>query len=106
MQINQLPAAASLNLQDKFAVDATDGVTKSITAQALRDLIRANSYGAPLEASTVAGMTDTSKVYVYTGNESGYTNGNWYYYNGTAWVSGGVYNSVLGCLAACTIVLL
>ena len=94
MQINQLPAAASLNLLDKFAVDATDGVTKSITAQALRDLIRANSYGAPLEASTVAGMTDTSKVYVYTGNESGYTNGNWYYYNGTAWVSGGAYNSV------------
>lgn len=94
MQINQLPAAASLNLQDKFAVDATDGVTKSITAAKLRDLIRANSYGAPLEASTVATMTDTSKVYVYTGNETGYTNGNWYYYDGTAWVSGGVYNSV------------
>lgn len=94
MQINQLPAAGSLNLQDKFAVDATDGVTKSITAQALRDLIRDNSYGAPLEASTVTAMTDTSKVYVYTGNETGYVNGNWYYYNGTAWVSGGAYNSV------------
>ena len=94
MQINQLPSASSLNLQDKFAVDATDGVTKSITASQLRDLIRTNSYGAPLEASTVTAMTDTSKVYVYTGNETGYVNGNWYYYNGTAWVSGGVYNSV------------
>ena len=39
-------------------------------------------------------MTDTGKVYIYTGSESGYTTGNWYYYNGTTWVSGGVYNSV------------
>jgi glycerophosphoryl diester phosphodiesterase len=50
--------------------------------------------GSPLKASTVAQMTDTNKIYVYTGSESGYTAGNWYYYNGTAWVSGGVYNSV------------
>lgn len=39
-------------------------------------------------------MTDTDKIYVYTGNQSGYTNGNWYYYSGSTWVSGGVYNSV------------
>lgn len=49
--------------------------------------------GSPLVASTVAEMTDTSKVYVYVGSESGYTSGNWYYYNGSAWTSGGVYNS-------------
>lgn len=49
--------------------------------------------GSPLVASTVAEMTDQSKVYVYAGSESGYTSGNWYYYNGSAWVSGGVYNS-------------
>ena len=50
--------------------------------------------GSPLTASTAAGMTDHSKIYVYVGSETGYTNGNWYYYNGSAWVSGGVYNSV------------
>ena len=52
--------------------------------------------GTPLKASTVAGMTNTDKIYVYTGSETGYTNGNWYYYDGTqnSWVSGGVYNSV------------
>lgn len=94
MQINQLPAASSLNNQDKFAVDTTDGITKSITASQLVELTRTNSYGAPLAAGTAAAMTDTSKVYVYTGNETGYTNGDWYYYNGTAWVSGGAYNSV------------
>jgi len=50
--------------------------------------------GSPLVAATVASMTDTNKVYVYTGSETGYTNSNWYYYDGTSWVSGGVYNSV------------
>ena len=49
--------------------------------------------GAPLVASTVAGMTDHTKIYVYTGSETGYTSGNWYYWNGSAWASGGVYNS-------------
>lgn len=53
-----------------------------------------HAYGSPWVASTVAEMTDTDKIYVYTGSETGYTNGNWYYYNGTAWVSGGVYNAV------------
>lgn len=50
--------------------------------------------GSPLVASTAAEMTDEDKVYVYTGSETGYQNGNWYYYNGTTWTSGGVYNSV------------
>ena len=49
--------------------------------------------GAPLVAATASAMTDTTKIYVYTGSESGYVNGNWYYYSGSAWVSGGVYNS-------------
>lgn len=45
----------------------------------------------PVPATTVSEMTDTEKIYLYTGNETGYTSGNWYYYNGAAWVSGGVY---------------
>lgn len=53
-----------------------------------------NQYGYPFTASTVSAMTDTSKIYVYTGSEEGYTAGNWYYNNGTAWVSGGVFNSI------------
>lgn len=52
-----------------------------------------HAVGSPLTASTVAGMTDNTKVYVYTGSETGYTAGNWYYYDGTDWVSGGVYNA-------------
>lgn len=50
--------------------------------------------GTPLTASTAAGMTDTGKIYVYTGTTTGsLTNGHWYYHNGTAWTDGGVYNS-------------
>lgn len=51
-------------------------------------------YGAPLKAATAAAMTDHAKIYVYTGSETGYTSGHWYYYNGTAWTDGGVYNAV------------
>lgn len=49
--------------------------------------------GSPLVAATAAAMTDTDKIYVYTGSETGYTAGDWYYYNGSAWASGGVYNA-------------
>ena len=49
--------------------------------------------GAPLVAQAAAEMTDTTRVYVYVGSETGYTSGNWYYYDGTSWVSGGVYNA-------------
>ena len=45
-------------------------------------------------APTVASMTDKEQIYVYTGTEDGYTFGNWYYWNGTAWTSGGTYNAV------------
>lgn len=55
-----------------------------------------DNFGAPLTASTVAGMTMQNRVYVYTGSETGYTAGHWYYYDaGTStWVDGGVYNAV------------
>ena len=52
-------------------------------------------YGSPLAAATVADMTETDRVYVYTGTEVGYTAGNWYFYDGSSWVSGGVYNAVV-----------
>lgn len=41
----------------------------------------------PTPVSSVSAMTDTSKLYLLT------TDGEWYYYNGSAWVSGGVYGA-------------
>lgn len=55
---------------------------------------RSESYGSPLTAHTAADMVNQSRVYVYTGSETGYTAGHWYYHNGTAWTDGGVYNAV------------
>lgn len=49
--------------------------------------------GSPVAVDTVAEMTNTEGVYLYTGDETGYTRGYWYYYNGSAWVAGGAYGS-------------
>ena len=43
--------------------------------------------GSPLVASSTAGMTDTSRIYVNT------TDGKWYYYDGDSWEIGGTYQS-------------
>ena len=70
--------------------DSSVFATKAYTASTYAPMA---AVGSPLVANAVADMTDTEKVYVYTGSETGYTSGNWYYYNGSAWVSGGTYNS-------------
>ena len=55
---------------------------------------RMEAYGSPLTAETKAQMTDHKRAYVYTGSEPNMVAGNWYYWNGSAWTSGGVYNAV------------
>ena len=66
----------------------------SMIEEAIEAASTIKPYGSPLVASTVAGMTDHDKVYVYVGSETGYTSGHWYYYDGDSWEDGGVYNSV------------
>lgn len=75
---------------DKNALQdyTTKLIAKEKTIFATKDQV-----GSPLVASTVAEMTDHDKIYVYVGSETGYTSGNWYYWDGSAWVSGGIYNS-------------
>lgn len=79
----------------KVVDDLADKVEKNENKIAELDEKKANKddYGSPLQAKTVAEMTDKKKVYVYVGTETGYINGNWYTWKETAWVSGGVYNS-------------
>lgn len=68
---------------------------KPADAKATGDAIRAvrAMIGTPLVATQASDITDITKIYVYTGNESGYLNGHWYYYNGNIWADGGTYNS-------------
>lgn len=74
----------------------SDSVLEGLIAQAkyYAEAARSEAYGSPLTAATVAAMLDTTRVYVYTGSESGYTAGNWYYYDDGTWTSGGVYNAL------------
>ena len=53
----------------------------------LQSQINGLASGSPLVASSTSGMTDTTRVYVNT------TDGKWYYYNGTEWTIGGVYQA-------------
>ena len=73
------------------AASAASASASATSAEASAETARIN-YGSPLVASTVSAMTELNRVYVYTGSETGYTTGNWYYFDGTTWVSGGVYN--------------
>lgn len=47
--------------------------------------------GQPIVVPLANQMEDTKAVYLYVGEETGYTYGDWYYWNGVAWVSGGAY---------------
>lgn len=49
--------------------------------------VTAITNGSPLVATSTSQMTDTTKIYVLT------TDGYWYYYNGSAWTRGGIYQS-------------
>lgn len=82
------------DVADTVYASATSAAASATNAQTIWTAIQ-NSYGYPFVASAVASMTDTSKIYVYVGSETGYTYGNWYYYNGSAWVSGGAYNAAV-----------
>ena len=84
--------ANALSYKNAADESATNAAGSANIATAIKNAIDA-IYGYPFTAATVSAMTDTSKIYVYTGSESGYTAGNWYYYNGSAWVSGGTFNS-------------
>jgi len=71
-------------IENNLNVEITN---RQLVTENLQNQINSLASGSPLVASSVSEMTDTSRVYVNT------TDGNWYYYNGTAWVSGGVYQS-------------
>lgn len=68
----------------EIETDLASDVTSEVTDQ-LSDLTSA----APLAANSIADMTDTTRIYVNT------TDGHWYWYNGTTWVDGGVYQAAV-----------
>lgn len=92
---NAIADAAAVTTAATRATENAVAAATAATAAAADAQDIADYYGSPLVATTTAAMTKTNRVYVYIGSESGYTAGNWYYYNGSDWVSGGIYNSAL-----------
>lgn len=61
-----------------------------------KELYKVTSFSYhPKIAETLSKMVDTGSIYLYTGNESGLFNGDWYYYDGNNWVDGGTYSDSL-----------
>lgn len=86
------------------AAGNANAAAESATSAAEEAKEAAAFYGSPLVATTAGAMTNTKRVYVYTGSETGYISGHWYYHNGSGWVNGGVYNSTVvdGCIVTDT----
>ena len=65
-------------------INNNSAATKSDIASvnsSLEEKANKSDVGSPLIANTASEMKDTTKVYVYTGDEEGYTSGNWYSYD-------------------------
>jgi len=89
-------SATNLNRIEKGIDDSVNGVNaNSHSIAELQTRISQIANGSPTPVATVAEMTDESAVYLYTGSETGYTAGNWYFWNGSAWTSGGTYGGVV-----------
>lgn len=71
-------AADIAELESTLSSDVSDEVT---------DQLSTLTSATPLVASSTAGMTDTTRVYVNT------TDGHWYWYDGTNWQDGGTYQA-------------
>lgn len=63
--------------------DAVDVANTYATKQEVQSL----GSGSPIPVGSIAEMTDTTRAYLLT------TSGHWYYYNGSAWADGGVYQA-------------
>lgn len=79
-------------IQTAFETQINEELETKFNEQDLRivdveNLVDSAVSGTPLTASSTSGMTDTDRIYVNT------TDGHWYYYNGSAWVDGGVYQA-------------
>ena len=79
---------STIHTDDSDEGDDTITPTVKERVAVLESMIQRVASGAPIVVSSTSAMTDTNQIYVLS------TNGKWYYYNGTAWVSGGTYGAV------------
>lgn len=76
------------SLSERLAADLSNTIKRIDEGDSrLRTIIDSVVSGSPLVASSISEMVDTSRVYVNT------TDGHWYWYNGSAWQDGGIYQA-------------
>lgn len=83
----------NFNFGDNDFLERIGGNLRGIDmdAQEIIDKLSAQIGSNHAPALKADDMKDITKIYVYTGSEPGYTYGDWYYWNGSEWVSGGPY---------------
>lgn len=87
-ELNNNLTNAINNVNSSLTTSINTEVTNRTNADAsLQSQIASLASGSPLAASSTAGMTDTTKIYVNT------TDGKWYFYDGDSWEIGGTYQS-------------
>lgn len=77
------------NVTNQLSVQNTRIDNQNATIDELSVKINAVTNQNPIPVSSTSDMTDTTKVYLNT------TNGYWYYYDGTNWTQGGIYQSTI-----------
>lgn len=65
-----------------------EGADRKEALEDIQKQVNGLASGSPLVAESISEMTDNKKVYVNT------TDGHWYYFNGTTWIDGGVYQGI------------
>ena len=81
--------ADNLNHMEQGIYDATQTAEDAAAGVAA---LQGLNY-SPIPVTLVADMTDHDRNYVYLGSETGYQANHWYYWDGSAWTEGGVYNA-------------
>ena len=79
-------------LFESYQTDLNGSIAEQFTAQneiinGIQNEVQSAVSSAPIPVSSTGDMTDTTKIYVNT------SDGYWYYYNGTAWTQGGIYQA-------------
>lgn len=89
---NSIPLAVDSDYVDVNGNTLTNELKNKANNSSINNLqnqINSLASGSPLVASSTSDMIDTTKIYVLT------TDGYWYYYNGTNWAQGGLYQSAM-----------
>ena len=85
--LNETTAENTKNINKTTNDFNTFKTETNTTLNNINNKVNSVASGAPIPVNSISEMTDTSKSYVLT------TDGKWYYYNGSSWVAGGVYQA-------------